>query len=103
MKTEFHFRGVKPDSASRRQFEADLAGVTRSVPVDGIEIVLEHQPETTPAYQAIARLAVAGSDIQVAARDHALPSAWQKLLARLRQEIETRRGPPSPWQRKHPA
>ena len=95
MTVDIQLRGLKADEATRRQFEADLKALGRLLPVARAEMVLEHQPQTAPAYQVVARLAVAGPDIHAAARDHAWPAAWQKVLARLREQIEARRRQPS--------
>ena len=52
---------------------------------------LEHQPDSTPPFQAVVLLAVSGPDVHAAARDHTWPAAWLKVMERLREQITRRR------------
>jgi ribosome-associated translation inhibitor RaiA len=91
MTLQFQIRGMKDEDALRRQVEADLKALNRLLAVASAQVGLQHEREVTPAYQAVAMLAVSGPDIQAAARDHTWPAAWQKVVARLREQMEQRR------------
>jgi ribosome-associated translation inhibitor RaiA len=91
MTIQFHIRGMKDDERLRRQAEADLEELNGMLAVASAHVELQHEREVTPAYQAVAMLAVSGPDIHAAARDHTWPAAWQKVVARLREQIEQRR------------
>jgi len=91
MKVEFHIAGLKADDELRSQLESALQGLNDLIPIANAQISLQRQHEVTPAYQAVAMLAVPGPDIHAAARDHTWPAAWQKVVARLREQIEERR------------
>lgn len=91
MTIQFQIRGMKDEDGLRRQVEADLKILDRLLAVDSAQVGLQHEREVTPAYQAVAMLAVAGPDLHAAARDHTWPAAWQKVVARLREQIEQRR------------
>ena len=91
MTIQFQIRGMKDEDGLRRQVEADLQTLSRLLAVASAQVGLQHEHEVTPAYQAVAMLAVSGPDIHAAARDHTWPAAWQKVVARLREQIEQRR------------
>ena len=74
---------------------ADLEDLNRLVALASAHVALECQREVTPPYQAAATLAVPGPDIHAAARDHTWPAAWQKVVTRLREQIEERRSQPT--------
>ena len=82
---------MKDEDGLRRQVEADLETLNRLLAVASAQVGLQHEREVTPAYQAVAMLAVSGPDIHAAARDHTWPAAWQKVVARLREQMEQRR------------
>ena len=91
MKIEFQIRGVTDDDDLRRTVKTDLESLAGLVEVTAALVALECQPDVTPAYQAVAMLAVSGPDIQAGARDHAWRDAWRKVVGRLREQIEERR------------
>jgi ribosome-associated translation inhibitor RaiA len=91
MTIQFHIRGIKNEERLRQQVEADLEGLNGLLPVASAHVELQHEREVTPAYQVVAMLAVSGPDLHAAARDHTWPAAWQKVVARLREQIEQRR------------
>ena len=91
MRIQFDIRGMNDEDGLRRQVEADLKTLNRHLAVASAQVGLQHEREVTPAYQAVATLAVPGPDIHAAARDHTWPAAWQKVVARLREQIEQRR------------
>lgn len=91
MNIRFHIRGLKEDDRLRGQLRSGLEELNNMISVTAAEIVLEHQPDITPSYQAVAVLMVRGPEIHAAARDHTWPAAWQKLVERLRDQIEERR------------
>ncbi len=91
MRIQFDIRGMNDEDGLRRQVEADLKALNRHLAVASAQVGLQHEREVTPAYQAVAALAVSGPDIHAAARDHTWPAAWQKVVARLRAQIEHRR------------
>jgi len=90
MTIQFQIRGMKDDDGLRRQLEADLETLNRLLAVESAQVGLKHEREVTPAFQAVAMLAVSGPDLHAAARDHTWPAAWQKVVARLREQIEQR-------------
>ena len=91
MEIDFLILGMNLDDDLRKRMASDLLALTHLVPVQHAHISLERQHEATPPYQAAAMLVVPGPDIHVAARDHTWPAAWQKILERLREQIELRR------------
>jgi len=91
MTIQFQIRGMKDEEGLRRQVGADLEALNCLMAVASAHVALQRQHEVTPAYQAVAMLAVSGPDIHAAARDHTWPAAWQKVVARLREQIEERR------------
>ncbi|MBM3881783.1 MAG: hypothetical protein FJ387_19010 [Verrucomicrobia bacterium] len=90
---QYHLRGLKDEPALRRVLTRGLATLGELVRVASAEVVLERQQETTPAFQAVVSLAVPGADVQAAARDHTWAAAWQKVLSRLREQLEARQAP----------
>jgi ribosome-associated translation inhibitor RaiA len=95
MTIHFQIRGLQDEDALRRQVEADLKSLNRLLAVASAQVGLQHEREVTPAYQAVALLAVSGPDIQAAARDHTWPAAWQKVVARLREQMQQRQSRPT--------
>lgn len=91
MTIQFQIRGMKNEERLRRQVEADLEDLNGMLAVASAQVGLQHEREVTPAYQAVAMLAVSGPDIHAAARDHTWLAAWEKVVARLREQIEQRR------------
>lgn len=91
MKVDFVFRNMKSDAELRSHLTSDLQALARLLPIAHAHISLARQHETTPPFQAVAMLAVAGPDIHAAARDHTSVAAWRKVLTRLREQIEQRR------------
>lgn len=91
MQVEFHILGIKADDQLRDNLESDLRVLEGLIPIAQARVSLERQHETTPPFQAVAMLAVPGPDIHAAARDHTWPAAWQKVVARLRGQMEQRR------------
>ncbi len=91
MDIQFQIRGMRDDDGLRRQVEADLRTLDRLLDVASAQVGLRHEREMTPAFEAVAMLAVSGPDVRAAARDHTWPAAWQKVVARLREQIEQRR------------
>jgi len=90
MEIDFLILGMDSDDDLRRRMASDLLALTHLVPVQHAHISLERQHAATPPFQAAAMLVVPGPDIHVAARDHTWHAAWQKLLERLREQIELR-------------
>lgn len=90
MNIQFQIRGMRDDDGLRRQVEADLRTLDRLLDVGSAQVGLRHEREMTPAFEAVAMLAVSGPDVRAAARDHTWPAAWQKVVARLREQIEQR-------------
>ena len=95
MTIQFQIRGMRDGDELRGRVAADLEALGRLMAVDSAQVALHHQPVATPSYQAVATLAVPGPDIHAAARDHTWPAAWQKVAARLREQIEERRSQPT--------
>jgi ribosome-associated translation inhibitor RaiA len=91
MTIQLQIRGMKNEERLRRQVEADLEDLNGRLAVASAHVELQNEREVTPAYQAVAMLAVSGPDIHAAARDHTWPAAWRKVVARLREQIEQRR------------
>lgn len=91
MQIQLQISGLKNDDQLRRQLESDLEALNSLMAVTTAHIALQHQREATPPYQAVVMLGVAGPDLHAAARDHTWPAAWQKVLSRLREQIEERR------------
>jgi ribosome-associated translation inhibitor RaiA len=90
MTLQFHFRGLKDGASLRRQLEASLDELNGPIALTSAEVALHHQREVTPPYQAVATLRVPGPDLHAAARDHSWPAAWQKVVTRLREQMEER-------------
>lgn len=91
MEMDFLILGMNSDDDLRSRLASDLQALTHLVPIEYAHISLERQHAATPPFQAAAMLVVPGPDIHVAARDHTWPAAWQKVLERLREQIEQRR------------
>lgn len=91
MTIQFQIRGMEDEESLRRQVEADLEALNGLMAVASAHVALQHQREVAPPYQAVAMLSVPGPDIHAAARDYTWPAAWQKVVARLREQIEERR------------
>jgi ribosome-associated translation inhibitor RaiA len=91
MTIQLQSRGMNDEDGLRRQVEADLQALNRLLAVASAQVGLQHESAVTPAYQAVVRLAVSGPDIHAAARDHTWPAAWNKVVARLREQMEQRR------------
>lgn len=102
MTIHFQIRGMKEDDGLRRQVGADLEALNSLMAVASAHVALQRQDELTPAYQAVAMLAVSGPDIHAAARDHTWPVAWQKVVARLREQLEQRRSQQAAAQKGQP-
>jgi ribosome-associated translation inhibitor RaiA len=102
MTVEFQIRGMKVDDELRRQVETDLGELRGLMEITAARVVLDCQRDATPAYQAVALLAVSGPDVQAAARDHTWPAAWRKVMARLREQMEERRSRQKPRHESQP-
>lgn len=89
---QFQIRELKDNHQLRRRLAADLEDLNRLIAVASARVALQHQPGITPPYQAVVMLAVPGPDIRAAARDYTWPAAWRKVVTRLREQIEERRG-----------
>ncbi len=90
MTIQFEIRGIKGGDKLRRQVAADLGDLGALIEVTGAHVALQCQREVTPAYQAVATLAVIGPAVHAAARDHTWPAAWRKVITRLREQMEER-------------
>jgi hypothetical protein len=93
MEFDFRIRGLKADAPLRRQLESDLESLNGLMPVAAAQVVLEHQKETHPPFEAVLLLKVGGPDFHAAARDHTWAGAWSKVLARVRAQMGARRNP----------
>lgn len=91
MKIDFLTLGMNLDDELRSRLASDMQALALLVPIEHAHISLERQHAATPPFQAAAMLIVPGPDIRAAARDHTWPAAWQKVLARLREQVEQRR------------
>jgi ribosome-associated translation inhibitor RaiA len=91
MTIQFQIRGIKNDEGLRRQVEADLETLHNMLPVASAQVGVHFEHEMTPPYHAVALLAVSGPDLHAAARDHTWTAAWQKVVDRLREQIQQRR------------
>lgn len=91
MEMDFLILGMNSDDDLRKRLASDLEALAHLVPIEHARISLERQRAATPPFQAAAMLVVSGPDIHVAARDHTWPAAWQKVLERLRDQLEQRR------------
>lgn len=91
MTIQFQIRGMRNEERLRRQVEADLEELHDTLAVASARVGMQYEREVTPAYQAVALLAVSGPDLHAAARDHTWPAAWQKVVARLREQMKQRR------------
>jgi hypothetical protein len=90
MQVEFHILGLRDDDQLRAQLTDELQTLSSLMPIAYATISLMHQHESTPPYQAVVLLGVPGPDIHAAARDHTWPAAWQKVVNRLREQIQQR-------------
>lgn len=102
MTIQFQIRGMRNEEGIRRQVEADLEDLNGVLTVASAQVGLQYEHEVTPAYQAVALLAVSGPDLHAAARDHTWAAAWQKVVARLREQIEQRRSRQTARQKRQP-
>ncbi|MBL9136595.1 MAG: HPF/RaiA family ribosome-associated protein [Verrucomicrobiales bacterium] len=89
--TDFLILGMNSDDDLRSRLASDLQALAHLIPIEHAHISLERQHAATPPFQAAVMLVVPGPDIHVAARDHTWPAAWQKVLDRLREQVEQRR------------
>jgi ribosome-associated translation inhibitor RaiA len=90
MHVHFQILGIHDDPQLRIDLEHELQSLNTLMPIAHAQISLERQHETTPPFQAVVLLAVSGPDIHAAARDHTWPAAWQKVMTRLREQLEQR-------------
>lgn len=91
IKVEFHLLGFKADAPLREQLASELQELNELIPIAHADIALARQREVPLPYQAVVMLGVPGPDIHAAARDHTWPAAWQKVVNRLREQIQQRR------------
>jgi hypothetical protein len=91
MKVVFHILGFKADAQLRDQLTSELQELNDLIPIEHADIALARQREAMLPYQAVVMLGVPGPDIHAAARDHTWPAAWQKVINRLREQIQQRR------------
>lgn len=91
MRIDFLILGMSSNVDLRKRLASDLQALTHLIPIERAHISLERQHLATPPFQAIASLVVPGPDLHAAARDHTWPAAWQKVLARLREQVDQRR------------
>jgi ribosome-associated translation inhibitor RaiA len=95
MTIQLQIRGMNDEAGLRRQVESDLGTLNRLLAVASARVGLQHERDVTPACQAVVMLTVSGPDIHAAARDHTWPAVWQKVVARLREQIVQRRSRPT--------
>ncbi|HPC59808.1 MAG TPA: hypothetical protein PKX23_04055 [Verrucomicrobiota bacterium] len=93
MTIQFQFRGLNGDEPARRRMTGDLEALHSLIPLLSAQVALEHQPDATPPYQVIAAVAADGPGFRAAARDHDWLPAWEKVIRRLRQQIEAHAPP----------
>ena len=102
MTIEFQIRGMEDDNKMRRQVESDMARLAEVLDVTSARVALQCQREARPPYQAVAMLSVPGPDLHAAARDHTWPAAWEKVVTRLREQLEARRSQQPARQQRQP-
>ncbi len=91
MKIQYRLRGLSPRAAAERPMDQHLEHLDRLLPISLAQVVLEQQPNATPAFSASVALAVPGPDIHAAARDHTLKAVVLKVARRLEEQIEARK------------
>jgi ribosome-associated translation inhibitor RaiA len=91
MNTQFHIRGLNTNADLRRWLEQALDRLDSLIPVTAAAVVLEHRREDAPAFRVYVSLAVPGPDVHAEAREHTLETAWLKVTADLRRQIEQRK------------
>lgn len=91
MKIQYQLRGLKPRAVTDRPLDHRLEHLDHLIPISSAQVVLEHQPNTAPAFCACVDLAVPGPDIHAAARDHTLEAVVLKVGRRLEEQIEARK------------
>jgi ribosomal subunit interface protein len=87
MKLDFSLRGWKSSPTLHRLVESQLEKLQAFVSVGNAQVVLEHQPGSTPAWSARAHLEVPGPDLRAEARDHTVRAAWRKVMAELDAQV----------------
>ena len=90
MKIQYQLRGVNPRAVTDRPLDQHLEHLDHLIPISTAQVVLEHQPNATPAFCASVYLGVPGPDIHVAARDHTLDAVVLKVARRLEEQVEAR-------------
>jgi ribosome-associated translation inhibitor RaiA len=91
MKIQYQVLGMNSHAASHRPMDGHLRHLNDLIPINSATVRLEHHRETTPAFCALVHLAVPGTDIHAAARDHTLQAVILKVVRRLEEQIEGRK------------
>ncbi|HOB97444.1 MAG TPA: HPF/RaiA family ribosome-associated protein [Verrucomicrobiota bacterium] len=91
MKIHYQVRGMPTAIADDRPMDLQLEHLDRLLPISRAHVVVERQPNTTPAFRASVDLAVSGPDIHAAARDHTLEAVLLKVARRLEEQIQGRK------------
>ncbi len=91
MKIQFKFHGLNRLGGLRSFIEAQLEEMHSDLAITSARVVLENQPDATPACRASVHLVLPGPDIRASAKDHTLMAAWLKVSDALRREIKRRK------------
>ncbi len=91
MNIQYQLRGLHPRTLADHPLDRPIEALGRLILISCARVVLEHQPNTAPAFCVAVDLAVPGPDIHAAARDHTLPAAMTKVIRRLEEQIAARK------------
>lgn len=91
MNIQYQSHGLPLCAVAARPMDEHLERLNRLVPITSGQVLLEHLPDTAPAFCATAYLLIPGPDIHAAARDHTLEAALVKVARRLEEQIKARK------------
>ena len=83
-------RGMRNCNGLDSLIGKSLNSLRRLIPISTANVILEQQPNGSPAYRVFAHLAVPGPDVHAVASDHTLLAAWRKLAGKLTKQFQQR-------------
>jgi len=104
MQIQYQLHGLDQHAVTERLIEQHLKQMDQIIPISTALVVLEHQPNASPPFCASVEMAVPGTDIHAAARDHTLQAVVLKVVRRLEDQVEARKHHQEPRlkRREHP-
>ena len=91
MKLHIRHRNHKPSPSFTKLIREHLETLGEELQIDEARVLIEHQPEASPAFRVAVHLTTPGPDVEAEAADHTLRAALQKVIAQLAGRIAHRR------------